>query len=47
MKKWYDEEYEFQIEVIGFLNGDRIRTVLSEWGRNRRQIHLYLWLPRK
>ncbi len=23
MKKWYDEEYEFQIEVIGFLNGDR------------------------
>ena len=22
MKKWYDEEYAFQIEVIGFLRGD-------------------------
>lgn len=23
MKKWYDEEYEFEIEVTGFLRGDR------------------------
>ena len=23
MKKWYDEEYEFEIEVTGFLHGDR------------------------
>lgn len=22
MKKWYDEEYEFQVEVIGHLRGD-------------------------
>ena len=22
MKKWYDEEYEFQVEVIGYLRGD-------------------------
>ena len=22
MKKWYDEEYEWEIEVTGFLNGD-------------------------
>ena len=22
MKKWYDEEYEFEIEVMGFLNSD-------------------------
>ena len=22
MKKWYDEEYEFEIEVTGFLRGD-------------------------
>ena len=22
MKKWYDEEYEWEIEVIGFLRGD-------------------------
>ena len=21
-EKWYDEEYEFEIEVIGFLRGD-------------------------
>ena len=23
MKKWYDEEYEWEIEVIGFLRGNR------------------------
>lgn len=23
MKKWYDEEYEFEIEVIGFLRGNQ------------------------
>ena len=23
MKKWYDEEYEFTVEVIGFLHGDK------------------------
>ena len=23
MKKWYDEEYEFEIEVIGFLQGNK------------------------
>ena len=23
MKKWYDEEYEFDIEVTGFLRSDR------------------------
>ncbi|MDR3288851.1 MAG: TIGR04076 family protein [Peptococcaceae bacterium] len=23
MKKWYDEEYEFEIAVAGFLRGDR------------------------
>ena len=23
MKKWYDEEYEWEIEVAGFLRGDR------------------------
>ena len=22
MKKWYDEEYEFTVEVTGFLRGD-------------------------
>lgn len=22
MKKWYDEEYEWEIEVIGFLRGN-------------------------
>ncbi len=22
MKKWYDEEYEFTVEVVGFLHGD-------------------------
>ena len=23
MKKWYDEEFEFQVEVTGFLRGER------------------------
>ena len=23
MKKWYDEEYEFSVEVTGFLHGNR------------------------
>lgn len=23
MKKWFDEEYEFEIEVTGFLRGDK------------------------
>ncbi len=23
MKKWYDEEYKFEIEVTGFLRGDK------------------------
>ena len=23
MKKWYDEEYEFTVEVAGFLHGDK------------------------
>ena len=22
MKKWFDEEYEFTVEVMGFLRGD-------------------------
>ena len=22
MKKWYDEEYEFSVDVVGFLHGD-------------------------
>ncbi len=25
MKKWYDEEYEFEIEVTGFLRGDHMK----------------------
>ena len=28
MKKWYDEEYEFNIEVTGFLHGDHTESAL-------------------
>lgn len=28
MKKWYDEEYEFNIEVTGFLRGDHTESVI-------------------
>ena len=29
MKKWYDEEYEFTVEVVGFLRGDHTDKELS------------------
>ncbi len=32
MKKWYDEEYEFEIEVIDFLRGDHIKSCKQLWG---------------
>ena len=28
MKKWYDEEYEFTIEVTGFLHGDYTESIV-------------------
>lgn len=30
MKKWFDEEYEFEIEVTGFLRGDTTERILSK-----------------
>lgn len=30
MKKWYDEEYAFEIEVTGFLHGDNPEQVNEE-----------------
>ncbi len=45
MKKWYHEEYEFQIEVIGFLRGDHT----EQYCRNGEEIGdtytCNLWLP--
>jgi hypothetical protein len=35
MKKWYDEEYEWEIEVIGFLRGDHTE-ILPKWRGSRR-----------
>ena len=29
MKKWYDEEYEFCVEVTGFLHGDHTERYLN------------------
>ena len=34
MKKWYDEEYEFTVEVTGFLHGDKT----ERYCRNGEQI---------
>lgn len=34
MKKWYDEEYEFTVEVVGFLRGDHT----ERYCRNGEQI---------
>ena len=35
MKKWYAEEYAFEIEVISFLRGSRTERywLPGEWGR--------------
>ena len=32
MKKWYDEEYEFTVEVTGFLHGKYSKTVVCPDG---------------
>ena len=32
MKKWFDEEYEFTVEVTGFLRGDQ-NCCLPGWLR--------------
>ena len=37
MKKWYDEEYEFQVEVTGFLRGDHT----ERYCRNGEDQHTY------
>lgn len=34
MKKWYDEEYKFEIETVGFLRGDKTEN----YCRNGEQI---------
>ena len=36
MKKWYDEEYEFEIEVTGFLRGDHT----ERYCRNGEEINI-------
>ncbi len=45
MKKWYEEEYEFTVEVTGFLRERPHRAVLPERRGDRGQVHLHLWLP--
>ena len=35
MKKWYDEEYEFNIEVAGFIRGNHT----EHYCRNREEIY--------
>ena len=46
MKKWYDEEYEFQVEVTGFLRGDHTGAHCRN-GRGRSETaYLYLLAAR-
>ena len=47
MKKWYDEEYAFEIEVTGFLRGDHTERYCRNGEGGRGQVHLHLWLPCK
>lgn len=34
MKKWFDEEYKFEIETIGFLRGIRRNTTAATASRS-------------
>ncbi|APQ96283.1 hypothetical protein RSJ3_3020 [Clostridium botulinum] len=44
MKKWYDEEYEFEIEVTGFLRSDHT----ERYCRNGEEVgDMHLWLSNK
>ena len=40
MKKWYNEEYEFEIEVTGFLRGDNTENYCRN-GEEIGEISLY------
>ena len=45
MKKWYDEEYEFTVEVTGFLHGDKIYLVTIRYlydGKHRRGYQFFI-----
>ena len=46
MKKWYDEEYEFEIQVTGFLRGDHTEHYCRN-GEEVGEIYLYLWMSCK
>ena len=48
MKKWFNEEYSFEIEVIGFLRGDKTENYCRN-GEETGDIYIYLYirLPRK
>lgn len=45
MKKWFDEEYEWEIEVIGFNkdNDETVRFFVSDYGggQKRRKLDKY------
>ena len=36
MKKWLDEEYEFEVEVAGYLRGDKPEGMCRNGEENRR-----------
>ena len=36
MKKWLDEEYEFEVAVTGYLRGDKPEGLCHNGGRNWR-----------
>lgn len=42
MKKWYDEEYEFEIEVTGFLRGSHTEHYCRNGRRSAINIHVLM-----
>ena len=42
MKKWYDEEYEFEIEVTGFLRGSHTEHYCRNGRRSATNIYVLM-----
>ena len=40
MKKWLDEEYEFEVEVTGYLRGEEPEGLC----RNGEEVFMHIWL---
>ena len=47
MKKWYAEEYAWEIEVIGFMHGNSTVRYCRNGEEIGDKVYLYLWMSCK